>query len=201
MARGWGDEVVTAQAHKLIVGLCQEQFGIPFPVSLFAAYYVRRASAAWAPVNHNPVVGSGFYERFDPAKAAALELLYNEEHRRLVGSPDKNNNDFPSPQPNNNLTKYYHRYILWIYGNGENMITTYIRKWGNSLAIRLPQSLLAQLNLQIDGEVEISLEEGRLILSPVKKPGYTLDELLAQITLENLHDEIDFGKPVGKEVW
>ena len=81
------------------------------------------------------------------------------------------------------------------------MITTYIRKWGNSLAIRLPQSLLAQLNLQIDGEVEISLEEGRLILSPVKKPGYTLDELLAQITLENLHDEIDFGKPVGKEVW
>ena len=81
------------------------------------------------------------------------------------------------------------------------MITTYIRKWGNSLAIRLPQSLLAQLNLQIDGEVEISLEEGRLILSPVKKPGYTLDELLAQITLENLHDEIDFGKPIGKEVW
>jgi antitoxin MazE len=81
------------------------------------------------------------------------------------------------------------------------MITTYIRKWGNSLAIRLPQSLLAQLNLQIDGEVEISLEEGRLILSPVKKPSYTLDELLAQITPEILHNEIDFGKPVGKEVW
>ena len=81
------------------------------------------------------------------------------------------------------------------------MITTYIRKWGNSLAIRLPQSLLAQLNLQIDGVVEISLEEGRLILSPVKKPSYTLDELLAQITPEILHNEIDFGKPVGKEVW
>lgn len=81
------------------------------------------------------------------------------------------------------------------------MITTYVRKWGNSLAIRLPQSLLAQLNLQADGEVKISLEEGRLILSPVKKPGYTLDELLAQITSESLHDEIDFGKPVGKEVW
>ena len=81
------------------------------------------------------------------------------------------------------------------------MTTTYIRKWGNSLAIRLPQSLLAQLNLQVDGEVEIRLEEGRLILSPVKKPGYTLDELLAQINPESLHDEIDFGKPIGKEVW
>jgi hypothetical protein len=86
---------------RLIVGLCQEQFGIPFPVSLQAAYYVTRASAAWAPVDHNPVVVGAFYERFyrlarrysglkfDPAKAAALELLYNEEHRRLVGNPDK----------------------------------------------------------------------------------------------------------------
>jgi antitoxin MazE len=81
------------------------------------------------------------------------------------------------------------------------MITTYIRKWGNSLAVRLPQSLLAQLNLQADGEVEISIDEGRLILSPVKKPSYRLDELLAQISPESLHDEIDFGKPVGKEVW
>ncbi len=80
------------------------------------------------------------------------------------------------------------------------MITTHIRKWGNSLAIRFPQSLLAQLNLQADGIVEISLVEGRLILTPINKPKYTLDELLAQITPENRHDEIDFGNPVGKEV-
>ena len=81
------------------------------------------------------------------------------------------------------------------------MIITHIRKWGNSLAVRFPQSLLAQINLQVDGKVEISLDEGRIILSPVKKPKYTLDELLTQITPESLHDEIDFGKPVGKEVW
>jgi len=81
------------------------------------------------------------------------------------------------------------------------MITTHLRKWGNSLAVRFPQSLLAQLNIQVDGELEISVEEGRLILTPVNKPKYSLDDLLAQITLESLHDEIDFGKPVGKEVW
>lgn len=81
------------------------------------------------------------------------------------------------------------------------MITTHIRKWGNSLAIRFPQSLLAQLNLSENGEVEISLEKGRLILSPVKKPKYSLDELLTQITPETLHSENTFGKPVGKEVW
>jgi antitoxin MazE len=59
---------------------------------------------------------------------------------------------------------------------------------------------LAQLNLQVNEEVEIRLDEGRLILSPVKKPKYSLDELLASIPAESLHDEIDFGKPEGKEV-
>jgi antitoxin MazE len=81
------------------------------------------------------------------------------------------------------------------------MIITRIKKWGNSLAIRFPQSLLAQINLQEDGEVEIRVEEGRLILSPLKKPKYTLGELLAQVTPENRQDEIDFGKPAGKEEW
>jgi antitoxin MazE len=81
------------------------------------------------------------------------------------------------------------------------MITTHIRKWGNSLAIRFPQSLLAQLNLQANAEVEINVEKGRLVLTPINKPKYTLDELLAQITPENRHDEIDFGKPAGKEEW
>jgi len=81
------------------------------------------------------------------------------------------------------------------------MVTTHIKKWGNSLAVRFPQSLLAQLNLKEDCEVEIRIDEGRLILSPVKKPKYTLDELLAQVTPESLHDEIDFGAPLGKEEW
>jgi hypothetical protein len=86
---------------RLIVLLCQEQFRIPFPVSLLAAYYVTRASAAWAPLDHNLAVVNAYYERFyrlagrysglkfDPAQAAALETEYNDVHRRLSGKPDK----------------------------------------------------------------------------------------------------------------
>ena len=86
---------------RLIVALCQEQFRIPFPQSLLAAYYVTRASIAWAPVDHDVRVVQAFYEKFyrvarryaglnfDPAQAAALETEYNEVHRRLVGQPDK----------------------------------------------------------------------------------------------------------------
>ena len=81
------------------------------------------------------------------------------------------------------------------------MAITHIKKWGNSFGIRIPQSILAQLNLQADGEVEIILENGRLILLPVKSSTYSLDELLSQITPDNLHRESDFGKPVGNEAW
>ncbi len=86
---------------RLIVSLCQEQFRIPFPQSLLAAYYVTRASIAWVPVDHDARVVQHFYEqfyrlaqrysglRFDPARVAALELKYNDDHRRLSGKPDK----------------------------------------------------------------------------------------------------------------
>jgi hypothetical protein len=86
---------------RLVVALCQEQFRIPFPVSLLAAYYVTRASMAWAPVDHDLHTVQAYYEKFyrlarrysgltfDPAHAAALELRYNDDHRRLVGNPDK----------------------------------------------------------------------------------------------------------------
>jgi hypothetical protein len=86
---------------RLLISLCQEQFRIPFPRSLVAAYYIVRASMAWVPVDHDTANVRRFYERFyrlarrtsglafDPASVAALELRYNEDHRRLVGNPDK----------------------------------------------------------------------------------------------------------------
>lgn len=81
------------------------------------------------------------------------------------------------------------------------MVTTHIKKWGNSFAVRLPQNILAQLNLPADGEVTISVDGGQIILSPVKKVEYSLEELLAQCPPESLHGEIDFGKVEGNEVW
>jgi hypothetical protein len=86
---------------RLIISLCQEQFRIPFPVSLLAAYYVTRASVAWVPLDHDEKVVRSFYEKFyrlaqqysglqfDPARVAVLELKYNDVHRRLSGKPDK----------------------------------------------------------------------------------------------------------------
>src|SRR5207247_1942422 len=49
---------------RLIVGLCQEQFHIPFPMSLLAAYYTTRASLAWVPVDHDEQKVLAFLEKF-----------------------------------------------------------------------------------------------------------------------------------------
>jgi len=85
----------------LIVGLCQEQFQIPFPMSLFAAYYTARASAAWVPVDHDERKVLNYLRKFyrvarrysglqfDARRVAALELRYFEVHRRLSGHPEK----------------------------------------------------------------------------------------------------------------
>jgi len=77
-----------------------------------------------------------------------------------------------------------------------------IQKWGNSLAIRIPKSFAVQTEIKQDSIIDLSVIDGKIIVEPEKqKPKYTLEELLDGVTEENLHGEIDFGKPVGKELW
>ena len=76
-----------------------------------------------------------------------------------------------------------------------------ISKWGNSRALRIPKALALESGLDFGSEVELILKDGELRIAPVKEPQYTLEELVAQITPENRHGEIDIGPAVGKEVW
>jgi antitoxin MazE len=78
---------------------------------------------------------------------------------------------------------------------------TRIQKWGNSLALRIPQAFAAEAGLSQDSPVELTLEEGRLVIKPVPAGPFTLEDLLAGITPDNLHGEISTGASVGKEVW
>ncbi|WP_420645648.1 AbrB/MazE/SpoVT family DNA-binding domain-containing protein [Candidatus Leptofilum sp.] len=78
---------------------------------------------------------------------------------------------------------------------------TQVKKWGNSLALRIPKPLAEQLAIKTDTEVEIVVEDGQLLIRPLPEPALTLEELLAQITDENLHNEVETGTAVGSEVW
>jgi hypothetical protein len=91
---------------RLLVGICQEQFRIPFPVSLLAAYYMTRASATWVAVDHNAQKVRALHEKFyqiakrysglefDPARAAELEEQYWDVHRRLAAAKQNNKVEF-----------------------------------------------------------------------------------------------------------
>jgi antitoxin MazE len=76
-----------------------------------------------------------------------------------------------------------------------------IQKWGNSLALRIPKPFAEESNLREDSAVEISVRSGKLVVVAIEEPQLSLEELVAQITPENRHAEIDTGTSVGNEVW
>jgi antitoxin MazE len=78
---------------------------------------------------------------------------------------------------------------------------TRIQKWGNSLALRIPKAFAAETNLKQNSTVDISLVEGKIVVSQASEPAYSLESLLSRVTDENLHSEVDFGPPAGKEIW
>ena len=78
---------------------------------------------------------------------------------------------------------------------------THVQKWGNSLAIRIPKPIAGQIGLEPNSPVELSLRGTELVIVLVKPPDLTLEDLLAQVTEDNVHGEVDTGAPVGREVW
>ncbi|MBI4294703.1 MAG: AbrB/MazE/SpoVT family DNA-binding domain-containing protein [Chloroflexi bacterium] len=76
-----------------------------------------------------------------------------------------------------------------------------IQKWGNSLALRIPKSFAQEIGLDRDVPVNVSLEDGRLIVVPVTESPLTLERLLEQVTEDNIHREVDIGPAVGEEQW
>jgi antitoxin MazE len=76
-----------------------------------------------------------------------------------------------------------------------------VAKWGNSLAVRIPQHLAKEIGLIDGGEVEIVAIDGNLTIKPRRQKQYSLEELIAGITPENRHGEIDTGMSVGEEIW
>ena len=78
---------------------------------------------------------------------------------------------------------------------------SHVRKWGNSLALRIPKSFAAEAGLSENLPVDLSILEGRLVVQPRTEKPLSLESLLAEVTEENLHGEWDTGAAVGREIW
>ncbi len=82
-----------------------------------------------------------------------------------------------------------------------------IKKWGNSLATRIPKAIAESTNLHFDQLVDIEEVNGKIVITPIAvKKEYKLDELLSQCKPESMkldkEDQEWLGDgPVGKEIW
>ena len=78
-----------------------------------------------------------------------------------------------------------------------------IQKWGNSQGIRLAKNILIEAQIQVGDKVNLSVENDVIIVAPAKKirGRYKLEELVMDIPENYQNSGVDWGNPVGKEVW
>ena len=80
-------------------------------------------------------------------------------------------------------------------------MTTTIRKWGNSLGLRIPRDIAKDVGLNEGKEVTIKKHGVELVIRPLKKRHIDIDAMIRKITPDNRHALIDWGPPRGKEIW
>ena len=76
--------------------------------------------------------------------------------------------------------------------------TSHVSKWGSSLAVRIPKSIAEMWGVDEGSAIDIVPQGDEVIL---RKKRYDLAELVAQITPDNEHPEVEWGAPRGDEVW
>jgi antitoxin MazE len=81
------------------------------------------------------------------------------------------------------------------------MTTQTVKRWGNSLAMRIPAGIAEELNLQEDQEVEVEVMNGVLTATPKIKT-FNWGEYLTQLAErpDEVHPTISRGKAVGSEL-
>ena len=75
---------------------------------------------------------------------------------------------------------------------------TIVTKWGNSLAVRIPKAFAVQIGVEVDSEVDLTIDRDAMV---VRRPAMQLKNLLASVTEKNVHQETDTGPSTGREVW
>ena len=78
---------------------------------------------------------------------------------------------------------------------------TQVARWGNSMAVRIPKAIAEAAKLRPGDHLELAVEGSGVVRIRKKKGTSKLRDLIREITATNLHAEIDWGGPEGKELW
>ena len=82
-------------------------------------------------------------------------------------------------------------------------MVTKVQKWGNSQGLRLSKALLSDVEINVGDAVDVAVRDGALVVTPLHRVrgGHDLRELVKRIPRDYKPEELDWGAPVGKEVW
>lgn len=75
---------------------------------------------------------------------------------------------------------------------------TVARKWGNSIGIRIPASMASSIKINDGTPIDVELDDEKIVITRKK---FNLKELLDQIPEDYEAEEINWGEPVGGEIW
>lgn len=78
---------------------------------------------------------------------------------------------------------------------------TVVQKWGNSLALRIPRTVAAEIAIAAGHPVDVQVKNGRIVVAPVTQKRYDLAALVSGITARNRHAEVGSGRQRGRESW
>jgi antitoxin MazE len=80
---------------------------------------------------------------------------------------------------------------------------TKVQKWGNSQGVRLSKELLSGVEINVGDAVDVAVRDGALVVTPVRRVrgGHDLRELVRRIPKDYKPEEVNWGYPVGREIW
>jgi antitoxin MazE len=82
-------------------------------------------------------------------------------------------------------------------------MVTRVQRWGNSQGLRLAKQVLEDANISIGDDVDVTVRDGTITIAPIKRVRgkWSLQELVSRIPKDYEAGEVDWGNPIGREVW
>ena len=76
-----------------------------------------------------------------------------------------------------------------------------LQKWGNSIGIRIPHSILKELNLKINDLIKIEKIDDKVVITKQTTPKISLSERFKEYHGDNLAKDFSWDDAKGKEIW
>jgi len=78
-------------------------------------------------------------------------------------------------------------------------ITLSLQKWGNGTGVRIPKKVVQAAKLHINQPLSVVLQDGSIVLTPIKDSELTLESMLRGVTPDQVGGELDWGEDIGAE--